>query len=75
MNATESEKRFVTLGDIARAVDAPISQVRYVLTRDRIDAVGRAGIVRVFSEDVIDRVRSGIERTGNRHNPEAPAAR
>lgn len=71
--ATTAKPRILTSGDIARRLDVPLERVKYIIMRDRLDAVGVAGRVRLFGEDALERVRAGLERS-NRHSPEAPAA-
>jgi hypothetical protein len=57
----------VTSGDIAEALDRDAGRVRHVLdTRRDIRPVGRAGIVRVYTRDVIKRVRSELEAIDQR---------
>lgn len=52
---------FLTSGDIAQAVGRSVFQVRYVLdSRRDIRPVGRAGLVRLYSPDIIERVRAEL---------------
>ena len=46
--------RFVTSGDIARALGAKVTRVRHILaTREHIRPVARAGMVRLYTESAI----------------------
>lgn len=48
----------LTSGDIAQAVGRSVFQVRYILdSRRDICPVGRAGLVRLYSGEVVERVR------------------
>ena len=52
----------MTSGDIAAALDRDISQVRYILdSRRDIRPVARAGLVRLYRPDIIERVRTELD--------------
>ena len=52
---------FLTSGDIAQAVGRSVFQVRYILdSRRDIRPVGRAGLVRLYSGEVVGRVRAEL---------------
>ena len=56
------QSELVTRGDIARALGVPPHEVGYVLdSRPDIEPVARAGIVRLYTRSVIDRVRAERE--------------
>lgn len=58
---------FVTTGDItkkvrATGVQADRDAVSYALRKAGVEPIGRAGIVRLFSESAVDSVREFLER-------------
>ena len=48
-------------GEIARRLNRPLHCVNYILESRRIEPIGRAGIVRIFAEDVVEQVRTALE--------------
>ena len=64
---TNPDGSIVRVSDIARVLGRPVSQVRHVLnTRFEIEPVGRAGIVRLYDDGAVDRVRSELEAIDRR---------
>lgn len=51
-----------TVGVIARRLGQPLHRVEYILRARNIEAEGRAGNARVFSEPTIERIRSELAR-------------
>lgn len=63
-----------TSGDIAKILDRSVSQVRHVLnSRFDIEPVGRAGIVRLYDDSAVDRVRSELEAINQKRGTKMPA--
>ncbi|MDI9431030.1 MAG: hypothetical protein QM570_04860 [Planctomycetota bacterium] len=55
-------QKALTIGEIARRLDWPIHRVDYFLRSRRIEPKARAGILRIFGGDVIERLRSEADR-------------
>lgn len=53
---------FLTVGDIAKRVDADRDAVSYALRKSRVEPVGRAGIVRLFPETAVRTVKEFLQR-------------
>lgn len=51
----------VTTGDIAQRLKVDRDAVSYALRRGKIQPVGRAGIVRLFSEGVVETVKNYLD--------------
>jgi hypothetical protein len=49
-----------TIGSIARQLSAPIHRVEYVIKSRHIQPVSRAGSLRIFDEDAVERVAVAI---------------
>lgn len=49
--------KFLTTGEIAKRLNADRDAVAYALRKTKVEPVGRAGQVRVFSEGVLAAVR------------------
>jgi len=47
----------VTSGDIAQQLDIDRDSVNYALRKSKVEPVGRAGLVRLFSASAIQRVQ------------------
>jgi hypothetical protein len=54
--------RLLTVGEIARRVEASIHRVQYVIRTREIQPHGLAGGARVFPANVIDRVETELNR-------------
>jgi len=50
-------EKALTIGEIAHRLGWPVHRVDYFLRSRRIEPVARAGILRIFSDDVIERLR------------------
>ena len=51
-----------TPGQLAARIGVPLSRVNYVLqTRNGIEPVGRAGIIRLYDAAAVDRVREELD--------------
>jgi hypothetical protein len=53
----------LTIGDIARETNEAAHRVKYAIDRNRIEEVQRAGIIRLFSRDQLELIRSVMRRT------------
>lgn len=51
-----------TVGVIARRLGVPLHKVEYVIRARRIEAAGRAGNARVFTDADVDRIFSELRR-------------
>jgi hypothetical protein len=58
----EPAVQYMTIGAIATRVQAPTHRVNYVLKTRGIAPIGRAGRSRVWSEDVIAKVREELRK-------------
>ena len=60
--------KYVTSGDIARNLDKPVAKVRFVLAYQKatFPPVGRAGLIRLYSREVIPRVGAELDRIAAR---------
>lgn len=65
---TQQEKTFLTIGDICRETGAPAHRVKYAIDTYRIEPIGRAGVLRVFSRDQLLQIRSAMERISGRRD-------
>ncbi len=54
-------QHFHTSGDIARTLGQPFSRVRWILDTRDIQPIGRVGIVRLYNDAAIERVRAELE--------------
>lgn len=54
------EKTLLTSGGLARILQVPTYKVTYLILARQITPQGRAGHVRVFSDDVLDLLRQEI---------------
>ena len=55
-------EKFVTVGVIARRLNAPVHQIEYVVKSRNIESEGMAGNARVFSEAQVAHIVSEIRR-------------
>lgn len=53
-------QRFLTLGQLSEHLKTPIHRVKYVLERHRIAPAARVGIIRVWSENDLPRIRQAL---------------
>lgn len=53
--------KLLTIGEMARRLGWPLHKVDYILRSRRIEPKARAGILRIFGEDVIERLRSEVD--------------
>ena len=56
---TEKTTTF-TIGEIADRLGEPPSRVSYIISKHRIKAADRAGILRLFTDEQIELVRQGL---------------
>ena len=56
----------MTPGDIATALGEPIGRIRYIIESRRLTPVRRAGIVRMFSGEVVEAIRAEIQAMNQR---------
>lgn len=62
----QTQKPFLTVGDICRETGEKTHRVKYAIDTYRIDPIGRAGILRVFSPDQLPQIRSALARIAGR---------
>ena len=55
-----------TVGDIAKALSAPVPTVRYAIERARIEPIARIGITRLFNRDAVEAVRRELQTIRSR---------
>jgi len=60
---------FLTSGDLARLLGRPVKQVQHVLNSRPIPDSGRAGIIKLYSPDVIPALRRALREIDGRRNP------
>jgi DNA-binding transcriptional MerR regulator len=61
------EKQALTLGQIAERLNVSTHQVKYAVDQYRILPHSRVGIIRVWSEDDLPKIKSALARiAGNR---------
>jgi hypothetical protein len=51
-----------TVGEIARRTGEPVHRIEYLIRSRRIIAQGKAGNVRVFSEEAVSQILAEVER-------------
>jgi len=66
---------YVTTGDIARVTGRDRDQISYALRRAGVKPVGRAGIVRLFSQSAVGAVEDFLKSRQRKENPYANADR
>ena len=59
-------QHFHTSGDISKALGRPFSRVRWILGTRDIQPVGRAGIIRLYDDAAVERVRAELETADKR---------
>ena len=70
---TSEQPTHLTLGDVARRLKLPANRVDYAIRAYRIEPVARAGILRLFSEDQLERIAAAVRRCASRPAPGRPA--
>jgi len=55
-----SEDELQTIGQIADRLQEPPARVAYIVSKYRLKAIRRVGIIRLFSEEQIDAIKSGL---------------
>jgi hypothetical protein len=50
----------LTIGQVARDLNAPLYTIRYILRTRKIEPVGRAGIIRMFDEPRVEAIRQAL---------------
>lgn len=60
-----AERRLLTLGQLAQRLGVSIHRVKYAIESYRIEPVTRIGIIRVWSEDDLPRIKSAISRVAS----------
>lgn len=60
-------ERLLTLGQIAKQLDVPTHRVKYAIDMAKIEPLMRVGILRVWPSNVIDRVKTELERISANH--------
>lgn len=61
-----SDRKYLTVRDVARALREPTHRVVYAIREYRIDPVQRAGIIRLFSSDQLPTIASAVKRVKER---------
>ena len=56
------EKRLLTLGQLAERLDVSTHRLKYAIDTYHIKPVMRVGIIRVWSEDDVPRIKSALAR-------------
>lgn len=69
----DTDRGFVTSGDIADALQRDAGQVRHILSSRRVEPVGRAGLVRLYPTEVIEFVRREGELIDAKRRKVVPA--
>ena len=54
--------KLLTLGQLAERLNVSTHQLKYAIDQYRIAPVTRVGIIRVWSEDDIPRIKSALDR-------------
>lgn len=60
-----ADRRLLTLGQLAQQLGVSIHRVKYAIESYRIEPVTRIGIMRVWSEDDLPRIKSAISRVAS----------
>ena len=55
-----SEKKALTLGELAKRLGCEIHQAQYLVASRKIQPIQRAGNLRIFSEDVVKRLKAEL---------------
>ena len=55
-------KKALTLGEVARRLNCPIHRVKYLIQARRIEPVERAGNLRVFGPEILELLRTELNR-------------
>lgn len=61
-NTTRGVGAFLTLGQIADRLQAPVYRVKYAVEQYRITPIARVGILRVWDENALPRIESALKR-------------
>lgn len=67
---SSSKPTVPTVGEIARRLGESIHRVEYVVRTRRIRPSGRAGHVRIFTEDDVSRIADELRLINARHHSE-----
>lgn len=57
---------FITAGTMAERLGVPIHKVQYVLRSRQIEPVGKAGVLRVYSEEQLAEVAANLDAINDR---------
>ena len=60
--------KFLTTGEIAKRLNVDRDTVSYALRKMQIKPNGRAGLVRVFTEEAVEKIRQFIENKNTKAN-------
>lgn len=63
--SVSADRRLLTLGQIAQQLGVSIHRAKYAIESYRIEPVTRIGIMRVWSEDDLPRIKSAIARVAS----------
>ena len=72
---TTTAEDLATIGDLARALDEPVSKVQYVIVSRRIKPLRRCGTLRMFDRKIaLPLIRRELRRIASRRLDPQPAA-
>lgn len=54
------DHKLYTIGQIADQLEEPIPRVAYIISKHRLKATDRVGIIRLFSRDQIEAIKQGL---------------
>lgn len=66
--------RFLTTGEIARRLGVAVHRVEYVISTRRIQAAGRAGIAKVYSDAQLRYIEKELKQIEEERNHASAAA-
>ena len=56
-----SDKKALTIGELAKRLGCEIHQAQYLVTSRNIEPIQRAGNLRIFSEDTVNILREELQ--------------
>jgi hypothetical protein len=56
------QDQLVTVGDIARRLGVPTHRVQYVILARGIKPAGRAGVLRLFDAEAVERIAAALRK-------------
>ena len=61
-----NERKLFTLGDVSRLLNAPQHVVEYAIRTYEIEPAQRAGIIRLWGQDGVERIARAMQRIQHR---------